>query len=616
MLADGATTITLVITETDEANLGNLGLEAGNETISFDIKIPEVALDNDAPIVITIGADEVPAGLVNVAMFHSGVKMTAVASAAEVDAHNEFYYDAVNGGIVLATKDFSNFTIVSGGDGVFYAYVSTLEELLVALNNKQNVRLLNDIAFEAGQSNGYGATGITVDGIILDGQGYSIDVSGANGTWDSAIRVKSGTIKNVTVGGAFRGIFANKVNGDIYIEGVTFKNVTYTFHCDAANQKYGVYFTDCNLYGWTSFAKAFSEVVFNDCYFGEGNGYSYCRPYNVATFNNCTFEREFTINPRTAIALNNCNVDGVAITENSGFIINGDKVEESVLYISLTVANLESLLTINGATPWAVVNTHDAFAAAAGAGLNVLLYSDIVGNATLGDPYGGTAGVIQRGGIIDGNGKTITIAGSEAIMTYGGTIKNITINEGFRGIWIYTPDEDVIIDNVTILGNVTYGINTGEHKAANLKVTNSTIGGWTSFAGLASASFENCDFVVGGANRGWPIDSLVKPYVTTTFKDCSFAASYYLDLSALDAGCRVTLQNCDADGVAITALEGWTTNCDDEPETGICVELPSGRYASQCMIINGGIAYDGVAATFEEFMAALDEGKYLYFKQD
>ena len=31
---------------------------------------------------------------------------------------------------------------------------------------------------------------------------------------------------------------------------------------------------------------------------------------------------------------------------------------------------------------------------------------------------------------------------------------------------------------------------------------------------------------------------------------------------------------------------------------------------------NGGIAYDGVAATFEEFMAALDEGKYLYFKQD
>ena len=98
---------------------------------------------------------------------------------------------------------------------------------------------------------------------------------------------------------------------------------------------------------------------------------------------------------------------------------------------------------------------------------------------------------------------------------------------------------------------------------------------------MESASFTNCDFVKGEYGYGWPYATLVKPYINTTFSGCDFVKGYYLDLSALKAGCTVTLEGCTVDGQALTA-EICGFNCDGTE--AFCVELPSGRALADCVI--------------------------------
>lgn len=240
----------------------------------------------------------------------------------------------------------------------------------------------------------------------------------------------------------------------------------------------------------------------------------------------------------------------------------------------------------------AVVNTAEDLAESLKNGDDVVLTDSVEKDADETTPYGNKAGYVQYGGVFDGNGETLTIndlgdngsQGSWGIETHGGTIKNVTIEGAFRGIVLYTPTEDVIIDNVTVKDNVGYPMNTAEHPTMDgidLVVSNSTFGGWTSFAGIETASFTKCDFVVGTYYDQWPYDSLVKPYVNTTFTDCTFADKYYLDLSALGEGCSVTLKNCTVNGQALTA-NICGTECDGT-ET-FCVELPSGRTLADCVI--------------------------------
>ena len=165
-------------------------------------------------------------------------------------------------------------------------------------------------------------------------------------------------------------------------------------------------------------------------------------------------------------------------------------------------------------------------------------------------------------------------------MTHGGTIKNLSIKDGGRGIVIYAPTEDVILDNVVIDGP-GYAINTAEHNGQNLIVNNSTINGWTSLAGLTSVTFNQCKLGANTAkywqNMGYDqdYDRLIRPYGTTIFNECTMSKGYYVDLSALGAGCTVTLNDCVVDGVVITA---------DNYADYITVELPGGRTIADCVI--------------------------------
>lgn len=175
--------------------------------------------------------------------------------------------------------------------------VSTADELVAALENQFSVKFANDIKIDpANMSNAYGKTGINVKyGQTIDGAGYTLNIKGAGGTWDSGINTTGGLIKNLTVTGSFRGIFINHNSVNGYSEKVVLENVTlggngmvYTISCDKGLYQ-TIEATNCTFNGWTSYAKTAGEAKFISCSFGEGSGYKYCRPYSNTEFVNCTF---------------------------------------------------------------------------------------------------------------------------------------------------------------------------------------------------------------------------------------------------------------------------------------------------------------------------------------
>lgn len=200
-----------------------------------------------------------------------------------------------------------------------------------ALANGKNVILNNDLTFAATMSNAYGATGIVVDGQTIDGNGYTLTITGANTTWDSAIFIKSGTVKNLKVAGAFRGIFtSDAANGDIYLDNVSFDTV-YTFNSDGAGTGYGVYISNSTMNGWTSYSKCHTEVVFTNCDFTL-NGNAFLRAYNNTEFVDCRFDAatgfEFQVISGAVATLENCYYGDALITAENvmdlGVVYNTD----------------------------------------------------------------------------------------------------------------------------------------------------------------------------------------------------------------------------------------------------------------------------------------------------
>lgn len=214
------------------------------------------------------------------------------------------------------------------------ATVGTADGLDYATKNGLNVSLTDDLAISANEttaSSGYGATGVSVkNGSVFDGNGNTITVNDANGTWDCAINPQNGTVKNLTVNGAFRGIFMGSADGDVVIDNVVIDNVCYTFNSDGGNKSYGVYISNSTLNGWTSFSDAHKEVKFTKCKFGKGSGgysYAFCRPYNACVFENCEFAEgyEFDTTQQTSIVFKNCTYGGVKITaENAETLASGE----------------------------------------------------------------------------------------------------------------------------------------------------------------------------------------------------------------------------------------------------------------------------------------------------
>ena len=427
-----------------------------------------------------------------------------------------------------------NTPIIKEDNGETLTKVGTADQLVAALKANKGVIFTNDIKIEpASMSNAYGTTGINVkNGQTIDGAGYTLNIKGAGGTWDSGINTTGGLIKNITVTGSFRGIFINHNSTHsepVVLENVTLDGVVYTISCDQGKYQ-SLVATNSTFKGWTSYAKTLGTAKFTNCSFGEGSGYAFCRPYAPTEFEGCKFEEGYTLDPVAAITLNNCTLNGVALTsENLGELVtNSDKAE----------------------TPTSV-GTADALVEALEAGEDVFFTSDIkINPANMSNAYGATGINVKNGQAIYGGGHTLDIKGAggtwdSGISTTGGLIKDLTVTGSFRGIFINhnsEHSEKVILENVTIDGTV-YTISCDQGVNQGLEAINSTFNGWTSYAKtLGTAKFTNCSF---GEGQGY---AFCRPYAPTEFVGCAFEAGYTVDPVA-----KVKFENCTINGVALTA---------------------------------------------------------------
>lgn len=183
-------------------------------------------------------------------------------------------------------------------------------------------------------------------------------------------------------------------------------------------------------------------------------------------------------------------------------------------------------------------------------GDNVVIANDIkVSSSETGSNSYGANGISQlNGGVIDGNGNDVSVDAwgtwDSAINTTGGTIKNVNVTGGFRGIFVNNNSANsskVILENVTIDGTV-YTISCDQGTNKGLEAYNSTFNGWTSYAAtIGDVKFVECKF---GEGQGY---AFCRPYASTEFIECEFAAGFQLDAVA-----SVAFKNCTIGGVALT----------------------------------------------------------------
>ena len=183
-------------------------------------------------------------------------------------------------------------------------------------------------------------------------------------------------------------------------------------------------------------------------------------------------------------------------------------------------------------------------------GENIFLGCDVIvpSNETESNGYG-AVGINQlNGGVIDGGGNSIGVnkwdTWDSAINTTGGTIKNITVSSGMRGIFVShnsSNSEKVILENVVIDGTI-YTISCDQANYQGLDAYNSTFNGWTSYAKtLGNVTFTNCSF---GEGQGY---AFCRPFSSTVFTNCDFEEGYEIDPQA-----QVVFKNCRLNGILLT----------------------------------------------------------------
>ena len=309
-------------------------------------------------------------------------------------------------------------------DAIYYSSTAMTEvvagnadALVWALENKKDVLFNNDIKIEpAKMSNAYGTTGINVKyGQTIDGNGYTLNIKGAGGTWDSGINTTGGLIKNLTVTGSFRGIFINHTSD--YSEKVVLENVTiggngtvYTISCDQGLYQ-GIEATNCTFNGWTSFAKTAGEAKFVNCTFGEGSGYAYCRPYSDTEFVNCTFSEGYYVDTTRATVI----IDGLRQV-TAPITVAPTPLEEDFLFPAGTNAVIYKDMKLSGKAQ--ITHTENA----------VLGLSNVVAD-------------LDHDVIVRKSGGAIVIENCEFTLTNGA--KLITVGEGGDAYQVFLINVEV-----------------------------------------------------------------------------------------------------------------------------------------------------------------------------
>ncbi len=193
--------------------------------------------------------------------------------------------------------------------------------------NVETVVFTEDIEGDASKG-GYDKSGIVhTNGATIDGGGKTLNVEDANGTWDCALYTRGGTIKNLTITGAFRGIFTDGLKEKLIIDNCVVAPSAYTISADiSASAPVGPGFeaTNSTFRGWTSYSKPIGLASFTNCRF-EAGVYAMLRPYSDTVLTDCVFEAGFPLDTRFAeVTLINCKVGETVITAENITTLLGD----------------------------------------------------------------------------------------------------------------------------------------------------------------------------------------------------------------------------------------------------------------------------------------------------
>lgn len=128
-LADGADKLTLKV-ESMEAPTQDLDLRPGEVGRSVELVVEGVSEDNTVPMQITLNnlfSPGLNAGNARIIHVEDGqpVEMTRVDSLADLDAHNEFYYDVATGNVVMSVASFSEYEVIENDYNPWNGRVNT-----------------------------------------------------------------------------------------------------------------------------------------------------------------------------------------------------------------------------------------------------------------------------------------------------------------------------------------------------------------------------------------------------------------------------------------------------------------------------------------------------------
>ena len=297
------------------------------------------------------------------------------------------------------------------------------------------------------------------------------------------------------------------------------------------------------------------KVIFNNCTFLNkkssqtgADKWTGVNMWGKYEFNNCVFDTEAHCNVKcdgVEAAFNGCSF--VDEREVTSVIWNGNGFNANITFDGKAYVAEGLLADGNGNV---VAYSETGLKTALQNGGTVILANPFTIDQSESNGYGKTGINMNNGGTLDGNGNELGAPGStgtwdSAINTSGGTIKNIKITKGFRGIFIKknnNHNEKLYLDNVIIDGT-TYTISCDSGNGLGLEATHSIFNGWTSFAAtLGTAKFTSCSF---GEGNGY---AYCRPYAPTEFIDCAFEAGFEIDSRA-----SVTFEKCTIGGEPLTA---------------------------------------------------------------
>lgn len=247
------------------------------------------------------------------------------------EAGNE--YQNLNTKVSVTVEAIQGNATVTGKEEV-YLFVKNIDEIKQLLKNNKNV-VLNEDVVGAATKGGYSKAGLVVSGNTVDGNNNKLTITNAGSTWDCGVYISGGTLKNIKISGAFRGILTAGCSSDIILDNVFIDNVCYTFSSDGSNADYSVIVTNSTFNGWTSYTDGYKSVSFTNCNFGKGTGgyqYAFLRPYSPTTFTNCNFEENYQFDAsKTTSTFVNCYCNGTLITQANIASLLGDSASGVVV---------------------------------------------------------------------------------------------------------------------------------------------------------------------------------------------------------------------------------------------------------------------------------------------